>query len=127
MCIWRFLLHSSSCFYRNGPYPLEIQFQMRLMDIFEINPTDFSIVVSVYFSFRWTENRLILNTNKSYISLDLEFIKNLWVYEQGCPHFFDKRATFNPFRPNRFDHYFYALSVEKQHIYKLTSRHRVPR
>ena len=71
-------------FYRNGPYPLEIQFQMRLMDIFEINPTDFSIVVSVYFSFRWTENRLIINTNKSYISLDLEFIKNLWVYEQGA-------------------------------------------
>ena len=88
MCIWRFLLHSSSCFYRNGPYPLEIQFQMRLMDIFEINPTDFSIVVSVYFSFRWTENRLILNTNKSYISLDLEFIKNLWVYEQGAKLYF---------------------------------------
>ena len=61
---------------------------MRLMDIFEINPTDFSIVVSVYFSFRWTENRLILNTNKSYISLDLEFIKNLWVYEQGANLYF---------------------------------------
>ena len=32
-----------------------------------------------------------------------------------------------PFRPNRFDHYYYALTVEKQQIYKLTSRHRVPR
>ena len=30
-----------------------------------------------------------------------------------------------PFRPNRFNHYFYALTVEKQQIYKLTSRHRV--
>ena len=28
-----------------------------------------------------------------------------------------------PFRLNRFDHYFYALTVEKQQIYKLTSRH----
>ena len=28
---------------------------------------------------------------------------------------------------NRFDHYYYALTVEKQQIYKLTWRHRVPR
>ena len=36
-------------------------------------------------------------------------------------------SVIRPFRPNRFDHYFYALTVEKQQIYKLTSRHRVPR
>ena len=33
--------------------------------------------------------------------------------EQGCPHFFDLRSTFNPFRPNHFNHYFYALTIEK--------------
>ena len=35
----------------------------------------------------------------------------------------------NPFRPalNCFNHCFYALTDEKQQIYKLTARHRVPR
>ena len=36
-------------------------------------------------------------------------------------------SAVSAFRPNCFDHYFYALTVEKQQIYKLTSRHRVPR
>ena len=72
-------LYFSILIYRNGSNPLEISFDMRLMDVFDIRPIDFVIVVSVYFKIRWTDNRLLFNSSNTYATLDVEFAKKLWV------------------------------------------------
>ena len=72
-------LYFSILIYRNGSNPLEISFDMRLMDVFDIRPIDFVIVVSVYFKIRWADNRLLFNSSNTYATLDVEFAKKLWV------------------------------------------------
>ena len=59
--------------------PLVIKFSMRLLDIYQINHKDFSISIGVIYSLSWTDNRLVILGNKSFINMDVDFIKTLWV------------------------------------------------
>ena len=52
---------------------------MRLLDIYQINHKDFSISIGVIYSLSWTDNRLVTLGNKSFINMDVDFIKTLWV------------------------------------------------
>ena len=52
---------------------------MRLLDIYKISHEDFTIGNGVQYSLSWIDNRLIISGNNSYINLDVDFIKRLWV------------------------------------------------
>ena len=52
---------------------------MRLLDIYKISHEDFTIGIGVQYSLSWIDNRLIISGNNSYINLDVDFIKRLWV------------------------------------------------
>ena len=52
---------------------------MRLLDIYHISHQDFSISIGVQYSLSWTDNRLVILGNKSFINMDVDFIKTLWV------------------------------------------------
>ena len=62
--------------------PIEIEISLKLLDIYEINEEDFTMKISLFMELTWVDNRLILNVNDntSYINLDVDFVKNLWVY-----------------------------------------------
>ena len=52
---------------------------MMLLDIYHISHQDFSISIGVQYSLSWTDNRLVILGNKSFINMDVDFIKTLWV------------------------------------------------
>ena len=62
-----------------GGEPLVINFSMRLLDIYHISHSDFTISIGVQYSLSWIDNRLVIIGNKSDINLDVDFIKTLWV------------------------------------------------
>ena len=60
---------------------IEIDVSLKLMDIYEINQDDFTMKISLFMELSWIDNRLILTEgdNTSYINLDVDFVKNIWV------------------------------------------------
>ena len=52
---------------------------MRLLDIYKISHSDFTISIGVQYSLSWRDDRLVILGNKSEINLDVDFIKKLWV------------------------------------------------
>ena len=52
---------------------------MKLLDINNIDPVDFSFSVNVAFLFSWVDNRVdILDKSKNILYLEIGFIKHLW-------------------------------------------------
>ena len=58
---------------------------MRLLDIYKISHSDFTISIGVQYSLSWRDDRLVILGNKSEINLDVDFIKKLWVVTTLCP------------------------------------------
>jgi len=60
---------------------IEIDVSLKLMDIYEINQDDFTMKISLFMELSWIDNRLILTEgdNTSYINLDVDFVKNIWI------------------------------------------------
>ena len=56
---------------------------MRLLDIYHISHTDFTISIGVQYSLSWIDNRMILLGNKSFVNLDVDFINKLWVMSEA--------------------------------------------
>ena len=61
----------------NGP--LEVSCGMRLMDINKIDSEDSTFSVTVAFKFYWLDNRVQINSSRTKIYIDLDFLKFLWI------------------------------------------------
>ena len=61
----------------NGP--LEVSCGMRLMDINKIDSEDSTFSVTVAFKFYWLDNRVQMNSSRTKIYVDLDFLKFLWI------------------------------------------------
>ncbi|XP_040576873.1 glutamate-gated chloride channel subunit beta [Lepeophtheirus salmonis] len=83
---------SGFCLPRNyekleSPKPLKtttIHVEVDVMDVLNVNDKEFSVTLSMYFSVRWEEPRLITNHSRPHVSgemtpIDLEFLHHLWV------------------------------------------------
>ncbi len=53
-----------------------------IMDVLTVNDKEFSVTLTMYFSVKWEEPRLVTNVTMSegeWIPVDLNFLSHLWV------------------------------------------------
>ena len=56
--------------------PVEVNFTLQLMDIFDIDPESYTLHMNMVFRYKWIDNRITLE--KDIEAVDQNFLEHLW-------------------------------------------------
>ena len=69
--------------------PVEVNFTLQLMDIFDIDPESYTLHMNMYFRYKWIDNRITLQKNIE--AVDQNFLRHLWT-----PHIYLYDSSYDP-------------------------------
>ena len=69
--------------------PVQVNFTLQLMDIFDIDPESYTLHMNMYFRYKWIDNRITLQKNIE--AVDQNFLEDLWT-----PHIYLYDSSYDP-------------------------------
>ena len=98
--------------------PVTITTTILLIDVFKVHPGTFTLDLSLYIRFEWTDNRIIINENDTAVEvqkgfMDLVWKPDLYIWDMNKEHSYSKQLT----RENMFVEADYENDYETTVIY----------